>query len=121
MSKKLKKNKTNRILFVPLIKESFRWYSQGKKWEVRKLRGQYTMRNIITGRRVELREGYTGSKKFGRIQEVIVVDDSEELFKRIDFKEIIPVAIDLEDAKKRIARFLNESHRIIAFRILLEN
>ncbi|WP_138431865.1 hypothetical protein [Fodinibius saliphilus] len=114
MSKKFDKR-----LFVPLNKEAFKWFKHGKKWEVRKLKGQYNPNNICTGRRVELRKGYNGTSLWGNVTNVRVFDDYEKLFDSIDFKHIFPFADSLNHAKTLILNYVNQNE-IIAFKIKLD-
>jgi ASC-1-like (ASCH) protein len=109
-------------LFVPLATEPFRWFESGKKkWELRKYGKQYTEKNIFSGREVELRRGYnTTDSLWGRLGEVLVVDSLEDLFLKVDFEKIIPVAASHEEAIKRCLEILRPDTvtRYICFEIV---
>src|SRR4051794_11776678 len=81
-------------LFVPLSTDPFRWFESGfKQWELRRYGRQYTERNIVPGRAVELRRGYqvgTGSL-WGTITEVVYAGTLEEFFDKVPFAEVVPV------------------------------
>jgi len=62
--------KTDR-LFVPLTAQAFGWWQSGRrKWEVRKRAKRWGPPHVYTGRRVELRRGYSGPSLWGRIRQV---------------------------------------------------
>jgi ASC-1-like (ASCH) protein len=107
---------------VPLATEPFRWFESGKKkWELRKYGKQYTEKNIFSGREVELRRGYnTTDSLWGRLGEVLVVDSLEDLFLKVDFEKIIPVAASHEEAIKRCLEILRPDTvtRYICFEIV---
>lgn len=103
-------------LFVPLNTEAFNWFKEGKKWEVRKKRGQYNPRNVFKGKKVELRKGYTGESIWGKILDVDTFENADRLFEKINFKEVFPDSGSLSSAKKLIQNYV-DSNEIIAFKI----
>lgn len=68
-------------LFIPLKTEPYTWFEQKlKKYELRNQKGQYNKNQLIKGRAVELRRGYsTNDKLFGTISEVYFFNDIEDL------------------------------------------
>lgn len=88
-------------VFIPLSTEPFNWFSSGKKkWELRRLGGQYTYKNIYAGRVVELRKGYRSSEAlWGVINSVVTAVDIRSIFEAIgDYKAVVPVCDSLGDA-----------------------
>jgi hypothetical protein len=61
-------------LFVPLSKEPYLDFkNNGKQVEIRKYGRNFTEKTVFSGRRVELRLGYSGnSRMYGNIEEVVV-------------------------------------------------
>lgn len=105
-------------LFVPLNSEAFSWFKQGKTWEVRKMKGQYNLKNIKVGRKVELRRGYNSKDSiWGFITEVRVFENAKELMKLIDYKKILPTAKSFQEAEFLLENFVSTNDKIIAFRI----
>lgn len=87
-------------LFVPLADRPFSWFRSGeKKWELRRLGRQYTLKHVRIGRLVELRRGYKGPDAlWGEILNVIEASNIENFFNEVDFKDVIPVADSREHA-----------------------
>lgn len=107
-------------LFLPLNSNAFNWYKMGKKWEVRKVKGQYNLKNIRSNRIVELRRGYnTKDRLWGIINEVKIFNNSSQLLSEIDFLEIFPEAKDSNEANNLFNDFVNVDEHIIAFKITL--
>ena len=107
-------------LFVPLAKEPFSWFLSGqKKWELRKV-GQYSHKNVYTGRMVEIRKGYnTDDKLFGKIDDVRESASLEGIFEKVKFKEIIPISKSKNEAIAIAQDILKPSktNSFIAFKI----
>lgn len=108
-------------LFVPLKTEPFNWFKSGKKkYELRNQVGQYNKNQIITGRKVELRRGYsTNDKLFGTIGKVIWCENINDVFNQINYSEILPNASNLELAKKEIYKMLKDDVEFVAFEVIL--
>jgi len=106
-------------LFVPLTKQAFEWFKNGKQWEVRKFKvGQYNLRNIVIGREVELRLGYRRGKSiWGVVSEVKIFENVEQLIDDISYELITPSADTKEQAKEFIEKYVGLRNQIIAFRI----
>jgi len=112
-------NSQNR-LFIPLNGEAYKWFKSGnKQWEVRKLNvGQYNLKNLIVGRKVELRLGYRpGNSIWGIIKEVRTYDNANNLVNEIDFKHLIPSANDSNEATQKIIDYVGSESKIIAIKI----
>lgn len=111
----------NSRLFVPLSQDPFSWFSDGKKtWELRRSRGQFTEQHIYTGRSVELRLGYSTSKKiWGIINKVVTGETIDVIFSRIGgFQGVIPTASSFSDAVERAQNILGvHDGSYIAFEI----
>lgn len=113
-----------RRLFVPLSTEPFTWFKKGQKqWEVRRYGRQYTEKNVYCNRIVEFRKGYINGEDshWGIIDNVMIFENINELFKEIPFGRIIPTAIDEAEAKKYISSILSidndSAYRLIAFKV----
>jgi len=108
-------------LFVPLNKEPFEWFQDGKKlWELRRCENQFSRKFIYKNRLVELRQGYNSDKIiWGNITEVIEKKSIEDIFDLINFKEIIPIAKDKQEAIQYVKTILKpkESVNFIALKI----
>lgn len=114
-------------LFVPLAAEPYRWFNdRSKRWELRRVAGQYTERQIIPGRRVELRRGYSSRQDalWGTIKEVTQAASIEQFFRQVPFQDVIPVARDKEEAMAMAASILgidsNGLGAVIGFKVLLD-
>lgn len=111
-------------LFVPLAKEPFEWFESGQKhWEVRKAERGFAPQHVQIGRVVELHLGYsTPEAIWAEITEVVLADTLEELYERVPFSEVIPVAASVEEATRittEILRLnLRQSQPLVAFRVV---
>jgi hypothetical protein len=112
-------------LFVPLARDPFRWFVDGrKKWELRRYGRQYTPENVPVGRRVELRLGYsTKESLWGTVVEVLLASNISVFFSKIDYKIVIPSASSREEAIETAHTILNvplESETpVFAFKVAL--
>lgn len=108
-------------IFVPLASEPFLWFASGRKrWELRRLGRQYTPRHLVPGRRVELRRGYSDKKSalWGTLTEIRQAPSIAHFFDDVDFREVIPNALDREDAVRIAVQILGEEHTpVIGFRV----
>lgn len=96
----MKHSKSDR-LFVPLSAEPYEWFINGqKRWELRKYGRQYTEKHVWLNRRVELRYGYSNPNRslWGTILAVHFADNLQEFFDQVFYKQVIPVANNLEEA-----------------------
>ena len=88
-------------LFVPLASAPFDWFRSGRKrWELRRYGRQYTTRNIMPGRTVELRRGY-GSQTdvlWGTVTQTVTAGSLSEFFDRVPYELVIPTAKDKSEA-----------------------
>lgn len=111
----------NARLFVPLSQDPFTWFAENKKtWELRRMRGQYTERQIYQGRPIELRLGYnTNCKLWGIINKVITGASIESVLTKIgSFESVIPTASSLKDAADKAHNILKSpSDSYIAFEV----
>lgn len=110
-------------LFVPLKSEPFYWFKEGKKkYELRNQIGQYNDKQLITGRKVELRRGYsTNDKLFGYIGKVIKCDTIDEVCNSINYKKINPTVNSLYEFKKSVLTMLKENKKYVIIEINLIN
>lgn len=107
---RLNKQKPLYRLFVPLAKDPYDWFLSGaKQWELRKHRGQYTEKNVIIDRDVELRLGYRDSKTsmYGTITRIVCADSLEAFFRQVPYGVVIPIASSRQDAIDISARILS--------------
>ena len=113
-------------LFVPLSSEPFRWFESGKKrWELRRYGRQYTERNIIPGRVVELRRGYQAGagSLWGMIVEVVQAPSLDAFFDIVPYSDVIPPSQSREEAQRTAAEILNVAQTdspVLGFRVVLE-
>lgn len=114
-------------LFVPLANDPFIWFVSGKKkWELRREGRAYTPKHLRTGRRVELRRGYSDAKRalWGAIVETFAAPSLYDFFERVPYQEVIPEARSLEEAIERarvILRVNANSDAVIGFRVALDD
>ena len=108
-------------LFVPLKTEPFNWFKSGKKkYELRNQVGQYNKNQIITGRKVELRRGYsTNDKLFGKIGQVVWAENIDDIYNQIEYSKIIPKALNLDDAKQEVFKMLKNNVGLVVFEVIL--
>src|SRR5687768_5793291 len=98
--------RTQNRLFVPLSKQAFNWFKAGKNWEIRRLnKGQYNTKNIFSNRMVELRKGYNGESLWGKIDQVQIFSNSQELVRNIHYQELVPSAHDENEAVNLINKY----------------
>jgi hypothetical protein len=98
---------TDRI-FVPLNTEAFDWFESGtKRWELRRVRGQYTLKHIRPGRLIEFRKGYRqGSSLWGTVLRTTLATGVADFFSKVPFSEVIPSAKSQVDAIAKAERIL---------------
>lgn len=105
-------------LFVPLNTEPFEDFKyNGKTFELRSYGRQYTEKHVYTGRKVEVRKGYSGESLWGTIGKV-ETGTLEEILTKISYKKITPKAQTSEEAKKAIKEILGFKDKYIAFEVL---
>jgi hypothetical protein len=114
-------------LFVPLARDPYDWFRSGdKKWELRRRRGQFTERHVYSGRRVELRLGYSDRERaaWGIISAVVTANDLQSFFRVVPFREVIPAACSVEEAIECTSEILslspNKHVPLIGFRVELD-
>lgn len=120
----MKELSNQKRLFVPLAKEAYEWFlNHNKQWEIRKLNsGQYNTKNLVEGRRVELRLGYRpGNSIWGVIDAVKMYNNADDLVNDINFKLLIPTANNKNEAIERINDFIGEESQIITFKVIKDN
>jgi hypothetical protein len=115
-------------LFVPLSSEPFNWFkSEKKRWELRRYGNKYTEKNIIPGRKVELRRGYSDPNQaiWGIIGRVIISNNLDEFFGIVNFSDVIPIVnsrIEAINLSMHILKIpLSESHKVIGFEVLFNS
>lgn len=105
-------------LFVPLNTGPFEDFKHnGKTFELRSYGRQYTEKHVYTGRRVEVRKGYSGESLWGVIGKV-EIGGLEEILTKINYKKITPQAKTAEEAKNSINKVLGFKEKYIAFEVL---
>jgi len=105
-------------LFVALKSEAFEWFKSGKKkWELRGINNNFNTKTAIVGRKVEISKGYSGKRMQGRITARHIFDNMEDISRRINFQDIIPVANDESEFRKICKSYLSKYERFIAFKI----
>lgn len=106
-------------LFVPLNSKYFDDFKQKRKiYELRIYRGHFNEREVLQGRPVELRKGYSGQSLHGKIGKVFT-GSLEEIFTLIDFKLVLPSTLSREIAIAECASMLGDREKYIAFEVLL--
>ncbi len=105
-------------LFVPLNTEPFEDFKHnGKTFELRSYGRQYTEKYVYTGRKVELRKGYSREslwKSIGKVE----TGTLEEILTKISYKKITPKAKTAEESKNMISEVLGFKGKYIAFEVL---
>src|SRR6266581_9673222 len=95
-----------RRLFIPLKGDAFRWFESGqKKFELRRIGRQFTPELVRSGRRVELRYGYSARARWGYVGEVYVGEDLHALLTRVGFERVVPPALTIREAVSIAASF----------------
>lgn len=106
-------------LFVPLNTEPFEDFKHnGKTFELRSYGRQYTEKHVYTGRRVEVRKGYSGESLWGTIGKV-ETGTLEEILTQVSYKLITPKAKNSTESKKMINKVLGCKNKYIAFEVLI--
>lgn len=107
-------------LFVPLATKPYKWFSCGKKWELRKYGRQYTEKYVAINRIVEFRMGYNNRDRaiWGAISEVIV-KSLQQVFDEINYQEITPECSSKDEAMAVVKGLMNieDKTKCIAFKV----
>jgi len=76
---------------------------------LRKYGRQYTDKHVYVDRPVEFRRGYSDRTHtlWGIIEQVEHAESLEIFFEKVPFGEVIPVALNLEDAISQAEKILN--------------
>jgi hypothetical protein len=96
-------------LFLPLSTAPFQWFKSGKKrWELRRCRRQFTERQVVPGRRVELRRGYqaNGEAIWGVVRRTLAASSLADFFDNVPFELVIPTAATRTEATEIAASIL---------------
>ena len=105
-------------LFVPLSTEPFLDFKErGKQYEVRSCERGFSEKFVYSGRKVELRKGYSGESLWGVIGEV-VTGSLEDIFDKVDYRLIEPGFDSIEDSISDIEVMLGEKPKYIAFEVI---
>lgn len=111
-------------LIVPVSPESFQWFVEGERcWEVRRCGRDFTERDVLPDRPVEIRRGHRSNEALiGTIVEVLPVGDLASIFEQVSWRDIIPVASSLDEAAEIAHRLLGPGNRtrLIAFKVMLD-
>ena len=119
VSGKMKKDR----LFVPLNDEAFYWFrNNNKNFELRGYFNGWREKYVYSGREIELRRGYnTKDKIFGKIGKV-VIGSMNNIFDKVNYKKIIPIAKSRQESIKKAKEILNKKKqhkKYIAFEVKL--
>lgn len=99
-------------LFVPLNNEAFYWFkNNNKSFELRGYVNGWREKYVYNGRKVELRRGYnTRDKIFGKVGKV-VIGSINDIFDKVNYRKIIPIAKSKEEAIKKAKEILNKNKK----------
>lgn len=100
-------------LFLPLTTQAFEWYALKKDIEVRKFRGRFKNALSRNYELAELRKGYSGESRFAVVSQMLVFDNSKNLFDHIDYLRVIPTARSKHEADQLLHNYVGED-RILA-------
>jgi hypothetical protein len=115
-----KKNQQEDRLFVPLNKQWYKLFVEGKKlWEIRAVSPRFNHKTVYTGRTVELRRGYAvKGALWGRITDVAEVRDIYHLPEPI-LAEALPIAKSKVKLWNEINSYNTKYDRFIIFKVKL--
>ncbi len=106
-------------LFVPVTSEVFEDYKvRGKEWEIRHHYGRYQKKQVICGRKAEIRKGYSGPNIKKIITGEYYVGSLEDIFSRIPLKKAEPTAKTIEAAIMSNRLLIVNGPPYIAFRLV---
>lgn len=107
-------------LFVPLNKQWYKLFAEGKKlWEIRAVSPRFNHKTVYTGRTVELRRGYAvKGALWGSIVDVAEMRDIYHLPKQI-FAEALPIDKSEKALWNEINSYNDKYDRFIAFKVKL--
>lgn len=107
-------------LFVSLKSIVFDWYCyNGKKYELRAEKGNFSRKFVYTGRKVEIRRGYSGNGNgMGRIGKVYTGSCLKKLLNNVPIKQVLPTVKNYEQARKLIRKFIGKPSNYILFEII---
>jgi len=104
-------------LFVPLKTEFFLdFQDRGKEYELRKYGRNFTERNVYPGRRVLLRNGYSGKAELWGTVGRVVIGSLESIFREVDYKLIEPRAKTINEARGNP----EDKEIYLAFQVLID-
>ena len=105
-------------LFVPLSTEPFIDFKHnGKQYEVRSCERGFSEKFVYSGRRVEIRKGYSGESLWGVVGKVYT-GSLEEIFSKVDYRLVEPMSGSLEDAVYENITILGKKQKYIAFEVI---
>lgn len=117
----LKQQTRDSVLIFSLNDAPYFWFTNcGKEFEIKEYNNRWNNKKIHTGRKIKGVHRHCGNKFFtGEIGEV-VTGTLDEIFNKVDFKKIIPIANFREDAIKIINDFIpvKRGKKYIAFEII---
>lgn len=107
-------------VFVPLCTDPYYDFElNGKKYELRKCERQFSEKFVYPGKGVELRHGYSGRSRYGTVGNV-VTGSLDDIFKKVNFKEIEPRANSKDEAIKEVLKYLGKREKYIAFEVIFD-
>ena len=105
-------------VFIPLTKEAFNDFMNGKTFELRRAERGWNRNQLRQGRTVTLSCGYSGPRMEGFvIGKKIIFGSLDEIFAAIPFEKIEPRAKNVEEAKKENLKTLGCAKEYVAFEI----
>jgi hypothetical protein len=107
-------------LFVAVSNKIYNYFIDGsKKWELRGVCPNFNSKTVYTGRKVEVRSGYSiGQSLWGRIGRVYENKSLNKLLYYVNYKEIIPYVITEMGALNEINRIMGQKDSYILFEII---
>jgi len=107
-------------LFVPLSSQPFEQFERGyKEYEVRKYGRQFTEKHVFSGRRVELRKGYSGPSFWGVVGDVHI-GALEDIIAAVDYRKVEPTTGGVKYAALVNRECLGDAEKYILFRVTLD-
>ncbi len=105
-------------MLVVVTSEVFRDYYLGKEWEIRHLGARYNPKQILGGRDVEIRKGYSGERLERMLTGELVMGSLERIFRHIPLEKAEPRAKSMAEAVRENKAMISGGAPYIAFRVV---